>query len=554
MSILVANIGTSDIAIKVGDYYLPIGFDRSEPNLEEPDPDTPEGVAWRERQMLVDKQLQADLNIAPRTKYRDACEAILSAYRADPETWHPRISIGRLQGVINSVLEAEAKVQQSQSTTTAYLIVTDQPKTEVRGYPTDTIYAFDIIQAWLSRQRPALVSGESAPLKLVPNTIRVPAIHEDLLHEHYYQLFQTFTPDDIIYLSVKGGTYQMQQALKVQALASNTKAQIFLSPKPQVNKILVGQPSDCQRIAYWRYQQNQKYQTVQLLLDRWDFDGAAVLLENWEATLQALVTDDQATLQDHQVKVTQATRGLQMAVAHLNLDSQAADGLAGNHRELLALLGKFSSLENLYAQCKIYAELKQISHFLSRLGSFYEATQNDLIEKLGGLQYLDTQKRGPWEIQVKALETGAPDLWQLLGRTFKWRSPADYPEAFGLRDRFKKRSFIKTLIEYAYGNLPSNQPLSLNHWKKLDFWYDIRNQLMHGAKGINEDRLEAVYQQREAKHQIACPYGDILPTMAAILTDLSQISSAAEASPAWQDPGYGLYEQIRHWAIATLKS
>lgn len=554
MSILIANIGTSDIAIKVGDYYLPIGFDRSEPNLEKPGPNTLEGGVWRERQTLVDEKLQADLKIAPRTKYRDACEAILSAYRSDPETWHPRISIGRLQGVINSVFEAEAKFQQSQSTITAYLIVTDQPKTEVKGYPTDTINAFGIIQAWLSRQLPALVSGESAPIKLVPNTIRVPAIHEDLLHEHYYQLFQTFAPDDIIYLSVKGGTYPMQQALKVQALASNTKAQIFLSPKPQVSKILAGAPSDCQRVAYWRYQQNQKHQTIQLLLDRWDFDGAAVLLKGWKQTLEALVTDDLSALERQQLKIVQATCGLEIAVAHLNLDIQAAENLAVGDDQLTVFLNQFSLLENLYAQCRIYAELKQISHFLSRLGSFYESTQNALIEKLGGLQYLDTNKRGPWEIQVQALETSVPELWRLLGRVFKWRSRKDYPAVFGLKDRYKKRDYIKALIAYANGNPPLAQTPSLNYWKQLDFWYDIRNQLIHGAKGINEDRLEAVYQQREAKHQIACSYHNILPTMQAILTDLRHIDQSLDAACAEPVSDYGLYGQVKDWAIATLKS
>ena len=31
MTILLANIGTSDLAIKIDDFYLPLGFDCSEP-------------------------------------------------------------------------------------------------------------------------------------------------------------------------------------------------------------------------------------------------------------------------------------------------------------------------------------------------------------------------------------------------------------------------------------------------------------------------------------------------------------------------------------------
>ncbi|MBW4598420.1 MAG: hypothetical protein KME29_02100 [Calothrix sp. FI2-JRJ7] len=34
MTILIANIGTSDLLIKIDDYYVPVGFDRSEPNID----------------------------------------------------------------------------------------------------------------------------------------------------------------------------------------------------------------------------------------------------------------------------------------------------------------------------------------------------------------------------------------------------------------------------------------------------------------------------------------------------------------------------------------
>ena len=53
MPTLVANIGTSDIAVKVGGYYLPLGFDRQEPNLEEPNAATSEGEVWRYRRLLL---------------------------------------------------------------------------------------------------------------------------------------------------------------------------------------------------------------------------------------------------------------------------------------------------------------------------------------------------------------------------------------------------------------------------------------------------------------------------------------------------------------------
>jgi len=38
MAILIANIGTSDLAVKIEEYFIPVGFDRSEPNINIDDP------------------------------------------------------------------------------------------------------------------------------------------------------------------------------------------------------------------------------------------------------------------------------------------------------------------------------------------------------------------------------------------------------------------------------------------------------------------------------------------------------------------------------------
>lgn len=372
MTTLIANVGTSDITIKVGKYYLPIGFDRQEPNLQEPTVDTPEGAVWHNRKALLSELFVEELNLHPKARFREVSAALLAVYRRDPETWHPKIMVGRIWGVIQAALAAGTPVR-------AHLIVTDQPSTEKNGHPTDTVYAFDLIQAWLARQDESLFSEKSLQIELLRSSVEFSAVDEDKLHEYYHRLFQQVASQETVHLSVKGGTHQMQQALKIQALASNTRGQIFLSPKPDVISILRGNPSACQRVAYWRYQQNQKYQTVQLLLERWDFDGAAVLLQDWQRTLQALVTDDEAALDRQQKKVAQAIIGLQKAVAYLNLDTEAANRLDTGDRDLEATINQFNQPENLYAQCKIYAELKQISHFLSRMGSFYEVTQNCLI-------------------------------------------------------------------------------------------------------------------------------------------------------------------------------
>ncbi|MEM8642445.1 MAG: hypothetical protein AAGG51_27050 [Cyanobacteria bacterium P01_G01_bin.54] len=525
MVILVANVGTSDIALKTDEYYLPL-FERQEPNLEQPDPATPEGAAWHRRQKLLGNMAHRELGTSVDAKFREVCQALLKSYQQDPETWHSRISIGRIWGVIQSALAAEEQVHTSRTLMQAYLVVTDQPASEIKGYPNDTVYAFGIIQAWLARQHPELVTGEGAPLSLVNSKIEFPAIDEDRLYEHYFHLFEGFGPAETLYLSVKGGTAQMQQALKVQALASNTKAQIFLSPKPQVSKILAGQPSDCQRVAYWRYQQNQRYQTVQLLLDRWDFDGAVSLLQGWDKTLQATVSDDREELQKQRSKVLMTLLGLKTAADHMNLDTQSAKESAAHVSDIQALLRRFDNLsENLYAQCKIYFELGRISHFLSHLGSFCDVTQKDLIEKLNS-QFPEDVKRG---------------------------------------NRYRKREFIKDFFTQEGASKAIDISAILENWGKLDFWYNNRNYLIHGAKGINKSRLKEVYEDRfrELKKksrnerracQLACSDANILPTMQGILHSLNCIGqSTRNKTDLWGDPDYfGLYGEIRDWAIATL--
>lgn len=522
MSILIANVGTSDIAIKVDAHYLPLGFDRNEINLKAPDPSTPEGISWHERKSLVENKLSETLRLPPKTRYRHICKALLAAYKKDPDCWHPRISIGRILGIINSVLKTETQEQSKKIVIQIYLIVTDQPETEEFGHPNDSVHAFDIIQQWLERENSKLPLKEYQKLELQKKVINVPAINEDLLHEYYYNLFQEFGPNDTLYLSVKGGTTQMQQALKVQALASNTKAQIFLSPRPDVIKILAGQPSDCQPIVYWRYQQNQRFQTVNLLLQQWDFQGAALLLQAWQESLQSLITEEQSKLQEYFQQIDKVLYGLNLAVAHLNLDLKSTVGYACKVDILKTLLEHYSSDGNdsidsgsLYAQCRIYDDLGQIAHFLIRLGSFYETSQRSCIKKLGGTCTRQIDK-----------------------------------------NRKTRGEYIQQLMAEKY-QMMENHPDPMFFWEKLDFWYKNRNQIAHNALGINADRIQEVYDQRKDIDTAACPYDEILLTMQQILHEIDRIDCAEESKTIMQAmpyDDYGLYGAIREWAIATLQT
>ncbi|MEO1257051.1 MAG: hypothetical protein AAFY41_19530, partial [Bacteroidota bacterium] len=269
--------------------------------------------------------------------------------------------------MIQQALSLESQLQ-------AYLVVTDQPASEKYGYPSDTIHAFDVMKLWLETENPDWFTDTKPKLTLNKSPITFKAIEEDRLFDYYQTLFQNFDSEKVLYVSVKGGTPQMQTALKIQAIASNTKAQIFLSPQPKALRILAGEPSDCIPTAYWRYQQGQIYRSIHLLLQRWDFDGASVLLKEWKSTLIALikngVMDDQHILKSQQEKVEKVLLWLELAVAHFNLDKDKVTALAAGDTQLMSLADQLSKPENLYAQCKIYYELRRISHLLSHLGSF----------------------------------------------------------------------------------------------------------------------------------------------------------------------------------------
>ena len=530
MSILVANIGHSDIQIEVGGYYLPLES-RMEPNLELPMSGSPECSIWKCRLDNLKVAFKDELDINIDTDLRNHFREISFQLSKQYERWNPYVKIGRIQGLIQKALTFDSNLQ-------AYLVVTNQPKTEKKGYPSDTVHVFDLIESKLKQENPNWFIGEIPKLSLKKVEITFKAVEEDQLFDYYQTLFHDFGSEETVYVSIKGGTPQMQTALKMQAIASNTKAQIFLSPQPKALKILAGEPSECFPTAYWRYQQGQTYRAVHLLLKRWDFDGAATLLTEWYSTLETLikngVTDDQHILKSQQGKVERVIRWLELAVAHFNLDKDKVTALAIGDTQLMSLAEQFSKPENLYAQCKIYYELRRISHLLSHLGSFFDVSQEDLVERLEG-QFDANVKRG---------------------------------------SRYRKRGFIKRLVDRKGMSDNTNISCIIKNWRKLDFWYDIRNQLIHGAKGINKERLKEVHhnrleflehmdfqsedQKRDKKeeYQDACTDEEILPKMRDILTSLSCIGQTSDKSnKPWNDPRYyGLYGQIQRWAIATLKS
>lgn len=575
MAILLANIGNSNISVEMEiateqgnqKYFIPIGFDRNEPNEKDESLNASEAAAWHRDQRNDAIRAFAKEIGSKTTSFRDLTAAIKAAYPDDPQAWQSRIRITRIWGVIRAALRSKHRVDQ------VCLFVTDQPN----QHASDTVNAFDIIQLWLAHCRePFLKSNPQLTLKKCPVPAEIAAIDEDKLLDYYYQILQGFDLDEVLFVSVKGGTPQMQTALKIQAIAADFKTQIFLEPQLSVQAILKGTASDCKSIAYWRYHQTQRYAAVRQLLDRWDFDGAVVLLRSWRETLQSLidskVTDDKHELQDKRDAIVQAVIELEVAIDCFSLDQEAAQKRfkhkrldKANELPFKATVDKYDLLQNLYAQCKIYQESRQVPNFLARMGSFYEASQLQLLEDLGR-KYLRKDKAGRLFLLAEKLFKDNLQLWNKflekhrlcneIGMKYRdWSGDKkyklgyqwnfDYFNELELKGRFIRQSLLEALVEHQYSNGDDDRP-KLTLWSQLDFWYDYRNRVIHGSEGINEDKMKQLLKEQarsfEAKN--ACKYEEILPVMQDIMRQVDIVVSADD---------YYIYSQIKKWALYCLK-
>ncbi|NEQ98038.1 MAG: hypothetical protein F6K30_15190 [Cyanothece sp. SIO2G6] len=572
MTLLIVNIGTSDISVKIGDYFIPLGFNRNEPGLQKPEPETPEYEIWDQKEKSIETFSIEELRLSEAhvSKFRYLTQAILDDY----DQWHSRIRISRILGVLKTLCQRPDNAIKDDIK--VVLIVSDQEE----PFPTDTIHAAQIIQRWVERELFAEIPENSPKIIFDSSltkswTIKFDPRDEDRVFEHYYDLFREINSDEIVYVSIKGGTQQMAQALRAQAIASNTQAQIFIQPILDVEKILHGAPSDCQQVAYWRYRKAQTYQLVGKLLNRWDFDGADVLLEQWDSTLQFLldrdvesVAGDSQSLDAEKKKIVKVRKGLQVAVAYFNLDKRAVESKVKGNRELIEIKKYFREVENLYAQCQVYDELNKISDIIYRLGMFYEASQRLLIKYMDGEDYLTNEK--DFLLKIEYTQKNNNDLWNFFlerhrecidaqgwdrdknrkftHENYRWDT-TKYPH-LKLKDRFLKNSFIKALIDNRQNEA---NDLSLDPWEKLDFWYDARNELVHSVKGIDRDRLQEVYEKENGEEKGACPPDQLLSTMTQILKEVAKVADSPQKESLLRvADSYGVYGKLRDWAIAQL--
>lgn len=633
MTLLIANIGTSDLAVKIHrplkqldlgaegdrftpeelewDYFLPIGFDRNEPNVNESDLDAAESLLWFKRNDAIFKHLYPSWNV--RT-FRDFTESLLTQYRQSSDEWHDRIRPGRIWGVVKDAIARSVK--------DVYIFVTDQEECvggqKNKGYDSDTVHLFALLKEWFDRE-----FGGQLTLHPIEIPKAIAPVDLDGLFGEYYNFFKTLDPDEPILLSVKGGTPQMQTALRVQAISSEVTNQIYLEPQLSVKKILAGEASECDTVSYWRYQRVQKYQAVEKLLNRWDFDGAREILAGWSETLQQLESEGIAEVGESAGRIGAAVRALEVGIGYFNLDNDYAEKQVEGLDELEVLAGnypgeetkRFPKLLNLYTQCCLLWETDRLADFLTRMGSFYEETLHELIDACEGAKYFDRPKeRGDWYLKTKKLlqsnQTLAQRFYELEQASENWALPnairnshlADAGgrwvrpleggrnrDLFRLPGRPTKLNFVRALVEIG-GKTEQQSALQsmVEAMSALDYWCVKRNQLIHGAEGIskrrmsdvlNEDRQlvldkqndRSIWLDRDIENSIesaGMPDGSdgsgttILAAMATICKSAIALMDATPPPSIFDRPADGyfdsfgephyLYSDIRDWVVQTL--
>ncbi|MBE9176922.1 hypothetical protein IQ225_19190, partial [Synechocystis salina LEGE 06155] len=188
-SILLANLGTSDLAIKHSKYgyFIPLSFN-SEPNLIRPTAGSDEYQAWQERDSLL-QEIYGELEIhQERPVFRLVTEKLSEKLKQteDFTKWYPRIIPVRLLGFISQALEN----RKFKNIHTIYLFTTNQGSP---GHISDTVYVFDIIEIWLERW---LQDKNYKHINIRKIEVDFSPINLDRLFDFYYKKIDGLISDD----------------------------------------------------------------------------------------------------------------------------------------------------------------------------------------------------------------------------------------------------------------------------------------------------------------------------------------------------------------------
>jgi hypothetical protein len=578
MAILLANIGTSDLALKIGEHFFPIGFDRSEPGLDYSELTDEEKKVWNNRETLIAQYFYPEIGVIPTQlpsgkyfiSFREVTHKILDLYQnyqGDYQKLDQAICPIRIFGVIQKAYKLGVRK--------GYIFVTNQE----RVHHQDTIHLFEFLQQWLSNKIP---NFQLIPVFIPPN---LNPINTDLLLNFYHSFlvnfYQKIADNEEIFVSCKGGTPQMQNALTLQVTALGFTRLLFIDPDPKllIKRTLKGEPPICNLKSYWRYNRQQKYQTVQQLLTRWDFDGAINIINEWQKELiflQGYQLIERSAIEQSSQIVKQVIAMLKMAHSCWDLDIESARKVLQNcsselSTEQLSLFSnlidsqKYDIILNLYTQIMIYRELNQVAQFLTFLASFGEIVLYRIIDRNGRTQYLTKDDR-------LNLTKFRQDIGEELYH--KWHYKLDQLTKNPIDTRRSMTTFTTFLLTHRQVNrnleginkweeepivIPDN---ILNNNKNkikglkglldtLDYWVKQRNNLIHEGSGISVDRMAELDAQRESK---ACTYETIPDILNIILNHpLLQLRRDYREQFINTDQYY-IYSAVKTQVIAILLS
>lgn len=553
------NLGTSDLAVKIEDRgFIPL-WDRSEPN------DEATQESWRNRSQIIVEQLCCELDVETRIpkgrqlpfEFIKLTQKIADVYKDKDksEKWQDRLYPSRLLGIIK---KAQEKFEISEVT----VFVTRQEPI----HESDSYFLFEILEKWVKEK-----TGITITPAFIPSNIDLRK-DVDELSDYYYKQIQAIDTQKVILISRKGGTPAMINALNQQiALSSIDRKIILIDPQLDVDRVLAGEPSPCQLASYWKYIRNQKYEAVQQLLERWDFDGARVILERWQKYLGELID---LGVVDRELKknksfIDKNTKILDLTCAYLNLDS--AGTLSGKKinpkRKDYGIFNNFEyedsdRLLNLYAQCQIFWDINQVANFLFRLASFGEEVLHYLITNLDGIKYFDKEHNpNDWLLKPR-LRDRNEQLWlefqrlEIENNSFtkiaEWR---DNHKKFRLPGRFSKRNFLEALINVRGKSeeIKTWKDLSDN-FQSLDYWISLRNKVTHSAEGASKAGMAQMLQKdrnpesQDEKALNACKRDDILPTIEKMKEQTQRLSKQRYQF----DSDFFIYDEVRTQVIEDL--
>ncbi|MCC2694875.1 S1 RNA-binding domain-containing protein [Nodularia sp. LEGE 04288] len=711
MGILIANIGTSDLAIKINvdgqEYYVPID------PLAEPNQDinelTPQELAiWKNpQQYFKSTGLYEELGFPPEVipHTRQLTENLLQKYTDNPETWHLRIHAPRIWGVIQQALALGINQ--------GYIFVSDQKSPKIpKGHPKDTLFLYEILKMWFQDKQPDFqLIKEVIPLELklnIPDDLfqyyyeffsqlnfnkekkeqkqRYPQLHEiiagkvvsfdaqnqglfvevnggvqgfvninnisepainpddlktlfkvgdliwvkvinseverlrfstkeleetpgEIIQNHqavYHRINQEIQAnselinqpqldEEMILISIKGGTPQMRTALQLQGISvSAVKKLLFVNPQLSISTVFQGIPSNCELESYWRYIRTQKYQTIKILLERWDFDGAVQILGNWQDYLNFLIKTGVVGKEDVKKSSDVSKLVLQVldfARACFNLDFQTAKQLAQAGIDTLTTYPELSKdifpklqetadkygiyqhrLLSIYTQNRIYWHLDQISSFLAHLSSFCEEILHGLILKWEGKANYwlvklgrkyrkatsEAEIKSGFIIDVQQIKISNQQVWDHDSLQRQFDSKFATGKIASLNNRFTKRYFVQALVNYR------NNPQEIEAWgqiinglQQLDFWIDQRNKLIHTATGFSKSFMVDLYREyspdENSRISKPCHPHEILDIMAAITKNkLVDLKTIYRNKFVGNEAEYYIYTLVNNWVVNTL--